>query len=103
MEQRLDNNIHLWCSFFSGIQVISNRTMPNHRDNGSAPADYDFLVSAGDHRNAWLVLEDIKAKLSYNPCTVVAISGRVLNHAMPDWEEGERLCIAHFTRDNVHE
>jgi hypothetical protein len=99
----LHDNILLWQSFFSGIEVISNRKTIKHRDKLSDVADYDFLVSAGRHTEAWLELEDVKVKLHYAPGTVVAVYGKVLNHAVPDWEGGERLCVAHFTRDNVHE
>jgi hypothetical protein len=74
-----------------------------HRDAQAAPPDYDFLVSAGTHTGAWLELPDVKTKLSYDPCTVVAICGRVLRHAVHDWADGERLCIAHFMRDAVHD
>jgi hypothetical protein len=95
-------NVSLWPSFFSGIEVISNRITPPHRDAQAAFPVYDFLVSAGTHEQAWLELPDLKANLSYKPCTVVAICGKVLRHAVLDWAGGERLCIAHFIRDNVH-
>ena len=95
-------NVKLWPSFFSGIEVISNRTTPCHRDIGSAPPDYDFLVSAGNHTEAWFHLPDLMAKLLYKPGTVTAISGKVLRHAVYSWEGGERICIAHFTRDLIH-
>jgi hypothetical protein len=87
---------------FSGIEVISNRKTPNHRDSQSAAPVYDFLVSAGTHEHAWLDLPDCKARLLYNPCTVVALCGRVLRHGVEDWDGGERICIAHFIRDSVH-
>lgn len=93
----------LWPSFFSGIEVISNRVTPIHRDSKSAPPVYDFLVSAGTHTNAWLDLPDVKARLLYNPCTVVAVCGKVLRHGVESWEGGERLCFAHFIRDAVHD
>lgn len=96
------DNVQLWPSFFSGIEVISNRTTPSHRDAKAAPPAYDFLVSAGRHRDAWFELPDVQARLSYEPGTVVALCGRVLRHAVPNWGEGERLCIAHFMRDAVH-
>ena len=78
------NNVSLWPSFFSGIEVISNRTTLPHRDPHAASTHYDFLISAGRHEEAWLELLDIKVKLSYQPCTVVAICGKVLCHAVPD-------------------
>jgi hypothetical protein len=95
-------NVHLWSSVYSGIEVIANRITPEHRDPRAAAPVYDLLVSAGTHTSAHLSLEDIKTKLSYKPCTIVALCGKVLSHKVDDWEGGERLCIAHFIRDAVH-
>jgi hypothetical protein len=98
------DNVQLWPSFFSGLEVISNRKTPYHRDVHSAPAMYDFLVSAGNHSGTWFTLPDIKTRLLYNPGTVTAVCGKVLRHAVLNWQEGrERLCIAHFMRDRVHD
>jgi hypothetical protein len=97
------DNVKLWPSFFSGLEVISNHKTPYHRDVHSAPAMYDFLVSGGNHTRTWLTLPDIKMKLLYNPGTVTAICGKVLRHGVLQWEkEKDRLCIAHFIRDRVH-
>lgn len=97
------DNVQLWPSFFSGLEVISNRKTPFHRDAQSSPAMYDFLVSAGNHKGTWFSLPDIKTKLLYNPGTVIAICGKVLRHAVQSWKgETDRLCIAHFMRDQVH-
>lgn len=95
-------NINLWTSIYSGIEVIVNRVTPVHRDSEAAPSMYDLLVSAGTHQQAWMDLPDVKARLTYEPCTVVAISGKVLRHGVDSWVGGERICIAHFIRDNVH-
>lgn len=94
-------NVTLWPSFFSGIEFISNRKTPSHRDGRAAASTYDFLVSAGRHTEARLDLPDIDTQLSYDPGTVVAICGRVLRHRVEEWK-GERLCVAHFIRDAVH-
>jgi hypothetical protein len=96
------DNVKLWLSAFSGIQVISNRVTPPHRDSKAAPAVFDLLVSAGTHKKAHLTLHDIKTELMYKPGTVVAICGKVLLHEVKSWEGGERICIAHFIRDAVH-
>ena len=95
-------NIKLWTSIFSGIEVIVNRITPPHRDSQAAPPVYDLLVSAGTHEEAWFDLPDIQTRLSYNPCTVVALSGKVLRHGVAGWVGGERICLAHFIRDNIH-
>jgi len=98
------NNVKLWPSIFSGLEVISNRKTLIHRDRQSAPAMYDFLVSAGNHKETWFTLPDIKTKLLYDPGTVTAICGKVLRHAVKKWQKDtDRLCIAHFMRDRVHE
>ena len=70
------DNVQLWPSFFSGIEVITNRITPLHRDPQSAPPVYDFLVSAGTHTEAFLDLPDVKARIGYKPCTVVAVCGK---------------------------
>jgi hypothetical protein len=100
---RMFDNVRLWPSFFSGIEVIANRHTVQHRDLKSSHPVYDFIVSAGTHKNGWLELPDLNASLSYDPGTVVALCGKVLCHGVhPDWE-GERVCIAHFIRDTVHD
>jgi len=96
-------DINLWPSVYSGIQAIINRTTPCHRDSGAAAPVFDLLVSAGTHRSAAMTLGDIQAKLSYMPGTIILVCGRVLRHEVPTWKGGERICIAHFMRDNVHE
>lgn len=95
-------NVQLWPSFFSGIEVIANRMTPIHRDAHAAPPVYDFLVSAGTHTEAWLDLPDVNARVEYKPCTVIAVCGKALRHGVAGWVGGERICIAHFIRDNVH-
>jgi hypothetical protein len=101
--QQCHENVKLWPSFFSGMQVISNRKTLFHRDIHSSPAMYDFLVSAGRHTGTLFKLSDVDASLSYKPGTVIAICGKVLRHGVPEWTEGQdRLCIAHFMRDAVH-
>ena len=87
-QRNTHENVKLWSSFFSGIEVISNRKTPIHRDTLSATVHYDFLVSAGRHTGAWLDLPDIKSRLLYNPCTVTAICGKILRHGVQDWDDG---------------
>ena len=47
-------------------------------------------------------MPDLMAQLLYKPGTVTAVSGKVLRHAVYSWKGGERICIAHFTRDLIH-
>ena len=97
------DNIKLWPSAFSAIQAIVNRSTPSHYDSRASEPVFDLLVSAGTHTEAFIFLGDVQARLSYNPGTVVLVCGRVLRHEVPTWEGGERICIAHYMCDNVHE
>jgi hypothetical protein len=95
-------NVELWESCYTAIQVIVNRTTPPHRDKGAAAEQYDFLVSAGTHEKADFELPELGLYLSYGPGTIVVLSGRVFLHAVNDWSGGERICVAHFIKDTVH-
>jgi hypothetical protein len=93
----------VWPSSFSGIEVIVNRETPHHRDPGASPSVYDLLVSLGQDHQAVLDLPDLGAQLGYRPGTMVYIAGKVLEHGVPRWGDGERIVIAHFVKDNVHD
>ena len=91
-----------WASVFSGISVISNHETLPHHDGGSRHHWYDILVTLGRYQNCNLKLPGLNYSLEYSPGTVVGLSGRVLEHAVPGFE-GDRVCYAYFMRDNVHE
>lgn len=93
----------VWPSEFSGLEVIVNRETPNHRDPGASPSFYDLLVSLGKGHRAVLALPDLGAELAYYPGTMVYILGKVLEHGVPQWGDGERIVIAHFVKDKVHD
>lgn len=96
-------NVKKWPCAFSGIGVIVNRNTLPHRDPGGCHEWYDLLVGAGTYRKAYLVVKDIGAKFEYNPGTGIAICGKLLMHSVVGWEGGDRICYAHFIRDNVLE
>ncbi|KAG2147897.1 uncharacterized protein EDB93DRAFT_1059891, partial [Suillus bovinus] len=79
---------------FSGIEVIVNRETPHHRDPGASPPFYDLLVSLGQANQAILDLPDLGTQLGYPPRTMVYIAGKVLEHGVPGWGDGERIVIA---------
>jgi hypothetical protein len=95
-------NVRLWPSIFTGIEVIVNRLTPPHRDKGGCPSHMDLLVSTGTHKQASIDFCELGLSLSYSPGTMVALSGRVFLHEVMKWEEGERVCFAHFMKDAVH-
>jgi hypothetical protein len=99
---RFHPHVSLWPSVFSAWQIIVNRITPSHRDAGAAPCMYDVLTSVGTHTTSKFILSDCGTSFSYPPGTVIAICGRVLRHEVASWEGGERICVAHYVRDNVH-
>ena len=50
-----------------------------------------------------LDVQDLGLKLLYFPGTGVAITGKVLRHAVETWDGGERICQAQFMKDAVHD
>jgi hypothetical protein len=94
--------IQHWTSAFSAWQVISNRITPAHRDMGAAPMVYDLLTCAGTYKHSLFHVHDLGARFHYTPGTVVALCGRVLRHEVKDWHGGDRICVAHYMRDSIH-
>ncbi len=77
-------------------------TTPAHRDRGGAPYDYDILASAGTHKRATVEIRDAGAAFAYQPGVALVFCGKILQHSVPPWEKGgDRVCYAHFMRDNV--
>jgi hypothetical protein len=95
-------NVAFWPSLYTAMQVIVNRVTPPHRDDGGCPTHYDLLVSAGSHSDTTLDIKELGLSLQYSPGTLVSLCGRTFFHEVSQWT-GERICIAHFMKDNVHE
>lgn len=91
-----------WNSVYTGLAFIVNRMTPTHTDQHGIPTGMDLLLSAGENHEAFLHVPDFSAQLAYSPGCLIGILGKVLPHSVPDWGVGERICIAHFLRDNVH-
>ena len=98
----LRSAISQWSSVFNACTLLSNRWTPNHRDNYSRAQWYDILTTFGAYRGAFLNLSSIGLKLQYSSGTVVGSSGKILQHGVPECE-GERMCLAYYMRDKVHE
>ena len=74
------DNIELWQSCYTAMQIIVNRTTPPHRDSGAAAEQYDLLVSAGDHKDTEMDFPELGLHLSYDLGMIVILSGRVFIH-----------------------
>jgi hypothetical protein len=93
----------LWPSLYTSVDMIVNRVTPPHRDSAGSAKHYDLLVSAGEHTRASLILREVGASFSYAPGTLVFLCGKVLMHELNEWEGGERICVAHYVHDTVHD
>jgi hypothetical protein len=102
-ELKLHQNTLLWPSIFSGMGVIVDRETPEHRDSGGAISHFDFLLSAGNHCDAFLRVPDVASVFEYNPGTAVMLVGRALAHSVPRTWKGLRICLAHYMKDKVHD
>ena len=101
--QQLNNSSHIWPSTYHGMDVIANRLSKIHNDESRAVSFYDHLVSFGQDHDAKLRLEDLNAVFEYQPGTSVLFSGKALTHEVRQWSGGERMVIAHYARDEIHD
>jgi hypothetical protein len=92
--------LNLWYSIFNGVQVISNRETPIHRDNFTRSEWYDLLATVGPYHGAIFELPGLGIRLAYNSGTVIGLCGRVLQHGV-SIADGERICLAYFMRQNI--
>lgn len=93
-----------WQSVYSGITVISNRVTPPHRDSKGRPEWFDTLASyCNGGSTPYLSIRDLGLKLQYSSGTVAAFCGTVLEHEVKSWGRGDRVCYAHYMRENVRE
>ncbi|KAI6111092.1 hypothetical protein F5141DRAFT_1214590 [Pisolithus sp. B1] len=90
-----------WPSIYVGIDVIVNQETPPHLDKVSAPSLLDLLVSLGTH-DAQFHVWDLGSIFSYQPGTMIYLAGKLLHHSVPKWDKGERIALAHYMKDAVH-
>ena len=91
-----------WQSVFTGVSPICNRITPDHRDLKGRPEWFDLLASySAAGSSPQLLIKDIGLTLRYSTGTVVGFCGSVLEHAVEEWGDGDRICYAHFLRESV--
>ncbi|KAI6110235.1 hypothetical protein EDD17DRAFT_1433777, partial [Pisolithus thermaeus] len=82
-----------WPSIYVGIDVIVNQETSPHLDEVSAPSLLDSPVSLGMH-DAQIHVLDLGSIFSYQPGTMIYLTGKLLHHSVPKWEKGERIALA---------
>jgi|ERR1700728_3234898 hypothetical protein len=93
-----------WQSVCSGIAIVCNRLTPAHRDSKGRPEWYDTLLNySGTGGKPLLSINDIGLNLEYSSGTVVGFCGSVFEHEVKSWGDGDRVCYAHYMRENVRE
>ena len=73
-----------------------------HRDNSSRPECFDMLLTLGNYDDGEIVFPNLGVWLRYNPGTLVALSGKLIQHGVEE-VDGDRVCLAFYMKDNVHE
>ena len=94
--------LRMWTSVFNAVSVIANRETPYHRDYQSRPDWYNLLVTVGKYKEARLSFPGLAMELQYNPGTAVGFAGKIIWHEVARFQ-GERLCLAYYMRDKIHE
>ncbi|KAI6109933.1 hypothetical protein F5141DRAFT_1004122, partial [Pisolithus sp. B1] len=90
-----------WPSIYLGIDVIVNQETPPHINQVSAPSLLDLVVSLGTH-DAQFHISELGTIFCYQLGTMIYLVGKLLTHAVPKWETGERIALAHYMKDAVH-
>ena len=91
-----------WPTVYSGMDVIANRSTPGHFDRGGAHIFYDHLVNFGQDHDARFCVDDLEGQFVYRPGTSILLTGKLFKHSVPPWAGGERIVIAHYSKDAVH-
>jgi hypothetical protein len=93
-----------WQSVYNGIAIISNQKTLSHRDRRGRPQWFDTLMSYSEpNARPQLLINDLGLDLEYNSGTVVSFCGTVLEHEVKAWGAGERVCYAHFMREEIRD
>jgi hypothetical protein len=99
--EKLNDPSLTWPTIYPAMDVIANRVTPQHYDRGGATTFYDHLLSFGEGHTAQFHVEDFHAAFEYQSGTSVLFPGKVLGHSVPEWDNGERMVIAHYAKDDV--
>jgi hypothetical protein len=103
LQEEMTRSIPSWPSVYHAMDIIANRVTKPHTDQGSATTFYDHLVSLGNDHDARLILDTLQGEFEYKSGTSVLFPGNTFLHAVPAWGGGERLVIAHYSKDGVHD
>lgn len=101
-DRRMEDVLDAWFHPFSAVSLMVNRATPCHRDVGGRNSWTDILLTMGEYEDGRLELPGLGVRLRYEPRTVVGLLGKVVRHGASE-VRGERMCLAYYMRDKVHE
>jgi len=102
LNKTISKALQVWATPFTGLSVILNRETITHRDVKGYRESFDLLLTIGDYTGGRLHLPGLGFSLIYDPGTVVALAGNVLQHGVCP-VAGDQACLAHFWHKKVGE
>ena len=90
-----------WPTVFHGVQVVSNRETPYHRDVSGCPQWLDMLISLGTHQRTTLVARNLGMQIAYEPGTLVLLNGLLVHHGVAP-SVPDRLCYAWWMSEALY-
>ena len=102
MDESVGNALSAWATAFTGLSVILNQEMFTHQDVKGHRESFDLLLTIGHYTGGQFHLSELGFSLLYDPRTVVALAGNVLQHGVCP-VASDRACLAHFWHRKVGE
>jgi hypothetical protein len=99
---RLHTLLKEWVHPWTATSIMVNRSTPVHRDVHGRNSWMDMMVTLGEYSPCYLDVPGLGAKLRYDPGTAVGLLSKVVRHGVAE-VAGDRMCIAYYMRDKVHD
>lgn len=95
-----DEVIGHWPSCFTALQVINNRTSPEHIDAGAPYPAFDIVASTGNYTGGRMNFPTLPLDFQLPPGSIIGLAGHMLKHSVEKYE-GDRISFAWFIKDRV--
>ncbi|KAI6161599.1 hypothetical protein EDD17DRAFT_1481306 [Pisolithus thermaeus] len=92
----------MWNSVYNSMSIMVNCTTPYHTDVNGWQQWLDMLIMVGNYPPLDFVITTLNLWLQYNPGTIIAMPGSVLEHGV-GYADGNCTCLAYYMWQNVHE
>lgn len=85
-----------------GRAIMYNRQTPNHPDRNDPLKSWACMVTLGHFtQGGELYIERLNLVIRYLPGDMIWVRGRILPHEVWEWNDGQRISIAHFTHETL--